>query len=68
MGKYRETVITFGTRTGGGVAVFFYHDAPPFPNQSIPATQAERGELPSGDRRPEMVHCLAEPEGIQHGE
>ena len=61
MGKYRETVITFGTRTGGGVAVFFYHDAPPIPSMSLTAARAKRGELPSGIRRPEMFHCLEDP-------
>ena len=30
-------------------------------NYLLPAARAERGELPSGVRRPEMVHCLAEP-------
>ena len=48
----------------GGVAILFYHDTPPLPNQIKSAAGPKRGELPSGVRRPDIIHFLAEPEEV----
>ena len=48
----------------GGVAILFYHDTPPLPNQIKSAAGPKRGELPSGVSRPDMIHCLADPEEV----